>query len=129
MMFLTNFKAQKLPKTCLKALRVPFVTRCNSRSSALRCFRANLITQGSADYSDSMRGNGRVVPGRPRLDIEKSFFSKRALRYWHRLPREGGSHHPQRYSAMEMWHRGTWLVGMGGWGGVGLGDLSGLFQR
>lgn len=55
---------------------------------------------------DRMRGNGLKLCLREfELDIRNSFCSERAAGHWNRLPRE----------VWEMWHRGTWSVGMVGW--------------
>ena len=52
------------------------------------------------------------------------------LSHWNELPREWWGHRPWRCSrAMEMWHWGTWAVGMVGRAGVGHGDLRVLFQH
>ena len=72
----------------------------------------------------------QMVPGRFRLNIKKYFFSGRAVRQWHRLPRE-----MVESPFLEMFknHGDVALRDMvsghgGGWAGVGLGDLRGLFQ-
>ena len=63
------------------------------------------------------------------LGINKNSWEGRAVMHWHRLPREWWCHCLWRRSrTMEMWHWGTWSMGAVGWVGVGLGDLSGLFQ-
>jgi len=49
--------------------------------------------------------------------------------HWRSCPGRWWGHHPWRCSrTMEMWHWGTWSVGMVGWVGVGLDHLRGLFQ-
>jgi len=63
------------------------------------------------------------------LNVKKSFFSKRAVRHWHRLPTE-----VVRSPSLEVLesHGDVALRdvdgGMVGWAGVGLGDHRGLFQ-
>jgi len=77
-----------------------------------------------------MRGDDiEMLQQRVRLDIRNNFFSQRAVRQWSRLPREVvGS--PSLEVFVEMWHLGTWSLGMVGvgWSWVILDDLSGLFQ-
>jgi len=78
--------------------------------------------------SDRTRENGlKLHQGRFRLDIRKDFFS-RSLNAVAQLPREVVQ--SPSLEVFQMWHCGTWSVGMVrmGWLVVGHGDLCGLFQ-
>lgn len=81
-----------------------------------------------------MRGKDiKLYQGRLRLDIRKKKIlikSDNVIMCWHRLPREVVESLSLRCSRnVEMWHQGTWLVGMlGDRLMVGLHDVSSLFQ-
>ena len=83
---------------------------------------------GSPFSSLSCSGNVLMLQQkRFRLAIRKYLFSEKVVLQWHSCPGRWCSHHPWRCSiTVEMWHWGTWSVGMVGWVGVGLDDLSGL---
>jgi len=77
-----------------------------------------------------LRGDAlKLYQGRFRLDIRKNFFSKRALKHWHKLPREVKSlplgvfkkHVDQALRDTVSRHGGDGAT-------VGLDDLRGHFQ-
>jgi len=81
--------------------------------------------------SDSTRSNASTLfQGRFTLDIRKSFFSARAVRQWHRLPREVVK--PPSLEVLRSRVDVALRDVVSGRGGdaltVGLGDLRGLFQ-
>ena len=63
------------------------------------------------------------------MDIRNDFFSERGVKHWHSCPGSGGVTVPG--DVPKLWSCGTEGHGQwawGGWAGVGLGDLRGLFQ-
>ena len=78
-----------------------------------------------------MRSSGlQLHQGRFRLDIRKSFFSERAVKRWHRLPREvGESPCQEAFKKCADLALKDVVSGHGGDGlTVGLDDLQGLLQ-
>jgi len=72
-----------------------------------------------------MRRNGhRLHHRRVRLDIRKNLFSERAVRQWHRMPREVVAS-----PSLEAFKDHVDVASVhGGRLTIGLGDLRGLFQ-
>ena len=77
-----------------------------------------------------MREDGLTLcQGRFRLAVRNNSFSQRAVRQWHSCPGSGGVTAQVSGGVPEPWGCGT--AGRGWWAqwaGVGLDDLSGLFQ-